>query len=54
MSTPDYYQSGAGGDNYQLYAAKYKLCLPAQEELKREIEWQKEIFRLEKGGSGDV
>lgn len=40
--------------NDQLYAAKYKLCLPTQEELKREIERQKEIFRLEKGGSGDV
>ena len=40
--------------NDQLYAAKYKLCLPTQEELKREIERQKEIFWLEKGGSGDV
>lgn len=36
--------------NDQLYAAKYKLCLPTQEELKREIERQKEIFQLEKGG----
>ena len=35
--------------NDQLYAAKYKLCLPTQEELKREIERQKEIFQLEKG-----
>lgn len=40
--------------NDQLYAAKYKLCLPTQEELKREIERQKEIFRLEKGGDRDV
>ena len=36
--------------NDQLYAAKYKLWLPTQEELKREIERQKEIFQLEKGG----
>lgn len=36
--------------NDQLYAAKYKLCLPTQEELRREIERQKEIFQLEKGG----
>jgi len=36
--------------NDQLYAAKYKLCLPTPEELKREIERQKEIFQLEKGG----
>ena len=40
--------------NDQLYAAKYKLCLPTQEELKREIERQKEIFRLEKGGDRGV
>ena len=36
--------------NDQLYAAKYKLCLPTPEELKREIERQKEIFQLEKSG----
>ena len=40
--------------NDQLYAAKYKLCLPTPEELKREIERQKEIFRLEKGGDRGV
>ena len=40
--------------NDQLYAAKYKLCLPTQEELRREIERQKEIFQLEKGGSKDA
>lgn len=37
--------------NDQLYAAKYKLCLPTQEELRREIEQQKEIFQMEKGGN---
>ena len=40
--------------NDQLYAAKYKLCLPTQEELRREIERQKEIFQLEKGRSKDM
>jgi predicted nuclease of restriction endonuclease-like (RecB) superfamily len=40
--------------NDQLYASKYKLCLPTPEELKREIERQKEIFRLEKGGDNNV
>ena len=40
--------------NDQLYAAKYKLCLPTQEELRREIERQKDIFQLEKGGGKDA
>jgi len=35
-------------DNPQMYAAKYKLYLPTQEELTREIERQKEIYRLQK------
>ena len=40
--------------NDQLYAAKYKLCLPTQEELRREIERQKEIFQMEKGGNKET
>ncbi|MBR6458911.1 MAG: DUF1016 family protein, partial [Actinomycetaceae bacterium] len=28
----------------QLFAAKYKLCLPSEDELRAEIEAQKEIF----------
>ena len=35
-------------DNPQMYAAKYELYLPTQEELTREIERQKEIYRLQK------
>ena len=34
-------------DNPQMYAAKYELYLPTQEELAREIERQKEIYRLQ-------
>ena len=34
--------------NPQMYAAKYELYLPSQEELTREIERQKEIYRLQK------
>jgi predicted nuclease of restriction endonuclease-like (RecB) superfamily len=34
-------------DNPQMYAAKYELYLPTQEELTREIERQKEINRLQ-------
>jgi hypothetical protein len=30
--------------NEQLFASKYKLYLPTEEELRREIERQKEIF----------
>ncbi len=33
--------------NDQLYAAKYLTYMPTQEELKREIEQQKEFFRLQ-------
>lgn len=35
-------------DNEQLFASKYKLYLPSEEELKAEIETQKEIFYLRK------
>lgn len=36
--------------NEQIFATKYKLYLPTQEELRREIERQKEIFLLQHGG----
>lgn len=32
--------------NEQLFASKYKLYLPTEEELRREIEQQKELYRL--------
>jgi hypothetical protein len=35
-------------DNEQLFASKYKLYLPSEEELKEEIETQKEMFYLQK------
>ena len=43
--------------NEQLFASKYKLCLPSDEELRQEIEVQKSIFfqqqndRLQEAGS---
>lgn len=33
--------------NEQLFASKYKLCLPSEEELRTEIERQKTIFQLQ-------
>ena len=33
--------------NEQLYASKYKLYLPSEEELRREIERQKEIYQMQ-------
>lgn len=33
--------------NEQLFAAKYKTYLPTEEQLRREIERQKELFRLQ-------
>ena len=33
--------------NEQLFASKYKLCLPSEEQLKAEIEAQKAIYRLQ-------
>lgn len=36
-------------DSDQLYAAKYMTYMPTEEELCREIEQQKEFFRLQKG-----
>ena len=34
--------------NEQLYASKYKLYLPSPEELRREIEKQKEIYQIQR------
>ena len=34
-------------NNEQLYASKYKLYLPSEEELRREIERQKEIYQMQ-------
>ena len=33
--------------NEQLFASKYKLCLPTEEQLRTEIEAQKTIFYLQ-------
>lgn len=38
-------------DNNNLYAAKYLTYMPTKEELRREIEQQKEFFRLQKKDS---
>ena len=35
--------------NEQIFATKYKLYLPTEEQLRREIERQKELFHLQKG-----
>lgn len=34
-------------DSDQLFAAKYMTYMPSEEELRREIEQQKEFFRLQ-------
>ena len=34
-------------DSKQLFASKYLTYLPTKDELRREIEMQKEIFRLQ-------
>lgn len=34
-------------DNDRLFASKYMLYMPSEEELKREIELQKDFFRLQ-------
>ena len=39
--------------NDQLYAAKYLTYMPTQDELRREIEQQKEFFRLQRNRSTD-
>ena len=40
--------------NKQMYAAKYLTYMPSKEELRREIERQKEIFMLQQNNSGDT
>jgi hypothetical protein len=40
--------------NEQLFASKYKLYLPTEEELRREIERQKELFMLQKQEEGRI
>ena len=39
--------------NEQLFAAKYRLCLPSEEELRAEIETQKQIFYMQHSGKAD-
>lgn len=39
--------------NKQLYAAKYLTYMPSKEDLRREIERQKEIFMLQQNNRGD-
>ena len=39
--------------NEQLFAAKYKTYLPTEEQLRTEIERQKELFRLQHDGKED-
>ena len=39
--------------NKQLFAAKYLTYLPTEEELRREIEREKELYRLQGQGAGD-
>ena len=48
QSNGDVVRFSSLADNPQMYAAKYELYLPSQEELRREIERQKEIYRLQK------
>jgi len=38
----------------QLFATKYKLYLPTEEELRKEIERQKEIYRLQEADQRDI
>lgn len=33
--------------NEQLFASKYRLCLPTEEQLRAEIDAQKEIFYMQ-------
>jgi hypothetical protein len=41
--------------NEQLFASKYKLYLPSEDELRAEIEEQKRIFRAQlEEGEGDA
>jgi predicted nuclease of restriction endonuclease-like (RecB) superfamily len=38
----------------QLFASKYKLYMPTEEELRREIERQKEFFRLQQNDKDEI
>lgn len=40
--------------NKQMYAAKYLTYMPSKEELRREIERQKEIFMLQQNNPCDT
>ena len=40
-------------DNNQLYASKYMTYMPTEEELRNEIEQQKEFFRLQHNGKNN-
>ncbi|MDT8719195.1 DUF1016 family protein [Clostridium sp. 19966] len=35
-------------DNNQIFASKYKLYMPTEEELKRELEQEQELLETEK------
>lgn len=35
-------------DNNQIFASKYKLYMPSEEELKQELEKEQEILEIEK------
>lgn len=37
-------------DNEQLFASKYKLYLPTEEQLRAEIETQKQVFLAQQAG----
>ena len=39
-------------DNNQLFASKYMLYMPTEEELRREIELQKTFYRLQHSEKG--
>lgn len=41
-------------DNKQLFASKYQLCLPGEEELRAEVENQKTMFALQHGMNGEA
>lgn len=41
-------------DNKQLFATKYQLHLPTEEELRTEIENQKTMFALQHGGDSEA
>ena len=40
-------------DSKQIFASKYKLYLPTEEELKKELEREREMLEMEKRLGGD-